>query len=153
MSETTDQIALFDFLSRMEGRYPLLKYVFHPANEASGGGRKIRTAYQRRDGRTGYKMVPVEAMTNAQMGVKKGVWDLLFPVRNRTEIWERPAAFFTGLAIEMKTRSGVLSAEQLAWGELLCAEGWGCTVCRAWPVAARLLIQWAGGDPGEIEGL
>jgi hypothetical protein len=153
MSERTEQEALFDFLSRMEGRYPLLKYVFHVPNEASGGGAKVRTSYQKRDGSTGYKMTPVEALTNARMGVKKGVWDIWFPVRNRAEIWGKPSGAFAGLTIEMKAKHGALFPEQWEWHDLLCSEGWGCGVCNDWPTAARLLIHWVGGDPNEIEGL
>jgi hypothetical protein len=153
MSERTEQEALFDFLSRMEGRYPLLKYVFHVPNEASGGGAKVRTAYQKTDGSLGYKMTPVEAFTNARMGVRKGAWDIWAPFRNRAPIWEYPAGIFVGCAIEMKVRGGRLSLDQEAWGAFLCAEGWSCTVCYDWTSAAQLLIRWVGGDPDEIEGL
>lgn len=153
MSETSDQIALFDFLTRVEGRYPLLKFCFHPANEASGGGQKVRTTYQKRDGTTGYKMTPVEALTNARMGVRKGVWDIWLPVHNRAEIWGYSPGAFTGCVIEMKSTKGDLSPEQTEWRELLRTEGWACQVYRDWTQAACLLIQWVGGNPNEIEGL
>lgn len=150
MSETGDQMALFDFLARVEGRYPLLAYVFHPANEASGGGAKVRVQYTKRDGSAGWRQVPVEALQNARMGVKAGVWDVWAPFRNRADVWGYPARVFVGLVIEMKTEQGALSTEQEAWRDFLREEGWGCQVCREWTDAARLLVTWAGGEPGEV---
>lgn len=153
MSERTDQEALFDFLSRMEGRYPLLRWVFHVPSEASGGGPKVRTRYIRSDGSAGYKMTPVEALTNARMGVKPGIHDIWAPFRNRAEMWGYRAGLFVGLTIEMKFGAGKLTPEQIEWREFLRIEGWAFAECRDWASAAQLLIVWVGGDPNEVEGL
>jgi hypothetical protein len=147
VSEQAEQEALFQFLRTMEGRHPLLRFVFHVPNQANGGGAKVRLSG------CGNRMVPVEAFTNARMGVKKGAWDIWAPFRNRAPIWEYPAGIFVGCAIEMKARGGRLSPDQEEWAAFLCAEGWSCTVCYDWTSAAQLLIRWVGGDPNEIEGL
>ena len=149
MSEATEQHALFDFLARMEGRHPHFRYVFHPANEANGGGQTIKLVRGRK-----IREVPLEVLRGARMGVKPGVWDVWAPFRNRAEIFGYPAGLFCGLAIEMKSNSGDLSTEQKDWREFLRGEGWCCQVYKEWTLAARTLIQWVGGDPDlEVEGL
>jgi hypothetical protein len=153
MSENTEQQALFHFLATMEGRYPALRYVFHPANEANGGGAKVRHVYTRRDGSQGWKTTPVEAIVGARMGVKAGCWDIWVPFRNRAPVWGYPALMFAGLVIEMKSKTGALSPEQSDWREFLRGEGWACQVYRDWTDAGRTLLAWAGGDLEEVQGL
>jgi hypothetical protein len=144
MSERTEQEALFDFLARLEGIYPYFKYVFHPANEASGGGKTVTIKGRR---------VPTEALSNARMGVRKGAWDVWAPFRNQAGIFGYPAGWFVGLVIEMKSERGDLSPAQKEWREFLRHQGWACEVYRAWPDAARTLVRWVGGNPEEIQGL
>lgn len=149
MSESTDQQALFGLLRRAEPRYPLLRYVFHPANEASGGGAKVRRSYTKRDGSQGYRMVPIEAMTNAAMGVKAGVWDTWAPFRNRAPIWGYRAGAFAGLVVELKSGKNDLTPAQEEWRDFLTAEGWACQVRWEWTAAARDFLTWAGAVPKE----
>lgn len=152
MSESSDQIALFDLLSRLEGRYPLLQYVMHPRNESSGGN-KVRRSYTKKDGSTGWKMIPVDVLNGAQMGVRPGAPDIFLPVRNRAPIQGFPPGHFTGLAIERKAAKGRASDDQTRWLVHLTSEGWYATVAREWGKEAALIITWVGGDPDEIKGL
>lgn len=150
MSETSEQRALFDFLARMEGRYPLLAFVKHTPNEANGGGNTVTL----RGPNGKMRNVPVEVLRNAQMGVKAGAWDIEYLGPNEGSIPELcPADFYRGLAIEMKAKNGRLSDEQKEWREHYRANGWHTKVCDDWTVAARLLLRWVGGNPDEVIGL
>lgn len=149
--ETDGQAALFDLLKRLEGRYPLLQYVTHIANESSGAN-KVRRSYRKKDGTTGYKMVPMDVLTGAQMGVKKGVLDIFCFVGrydHEQNIW------YPGLVIEGKSSTGDLSDDQERWVAHLTAQGWKVVVLRFddWRPAARLIIDWCGGDSRTVEGL
>jgi hypothetical protein len=145
MSETSDQKALFAFVNRMAGlddlgkpipgvvgRYPDLRYCFHPANERINKG---------------------ETIAAMLMGQRTGIWDILAPFRNRAPVFGYPIGSFAGLAIELKSKSGRLSPEQEAWRTFLRNEFWACEVYREWTVAARVLLLWVGGDPDEVQGL
>lgn len=133
-SEETDaQIALFDLLSRLEGRWPLLRYVTHVPN---GGKRDKATAARLK-----------------AMGVKPGVCDILVFCRNRCPIDGRPPLYFAGLADERKTTTGRLSADQERWQKHLVHEGWYAVTSTDWTDEARLIISWCGGDPSVVEGL
>lgn len=147
MSEATEHEALFDFLSRMEGRYPLLARVFHVPNEADGAGQKVRRPFIRRDGTQGWRAVPLETLRGPARGIKPGVHDIWAPFSNRAAVWGYPAGLFVGLTIEMKSAQGRLTPDQQAWREFLRLEGWGFMECRDWTAAARLLVCWVGGDP------
>jgi hypothetical protein len=151
--ESDGQMALFDLLARLEGRWPLLQYVTHVANESSGAN-KVRRSYRKKDGTTGYKMVPLDVLTGAQMGVKKGVPDIVVFCSNRCAVAERGAYYFIGLTVEAKTETGRMSPDQARWSVHLTAEGWYCYEYYGdWRPAARLIIEWVGGDPSQVEGL
>ncbi len=154
MSESSDQAALFSLLNTLAGcdasgriiagstpRLPLLMYVLHVPNEANGGGEKTK------------KGIPLEAITNARVGVRAGVPDLLFPVTNQRAIEMHPVGTLFGCAIELKAHDGRLRPDQRRWLAHLAAHGWYTETFFDWTKAARLLIAWAGGDPKEIEGL
>jgi hypothetical protein len=68
-------------------------------------------------------------------GVKKGISDLL--------IFDRPpsAPWYVGAAIELKTKGGDASEEQLAWLEKLEQRGWFTQVCHGEDHALRTLEQ------------
>lgn len=149
MSETSEQKALFELLRRAEGRYPILAFVFHVPGEANGGGKAVKTAYAKADGSTGWRSTPIEAIRNAEMGYRPGVWDVWVPFRNRTAIWGYRARLFSGLVIEMKSARGTLSPEQKTWRDFLTSQGWACQMRRNWEVAARDILIWAGAVPEE----
>ena len=151
-TEAQSQIALFDLLARLEGRYPLLRYVHHCASE-SAGGQKVRRSYTKRDGTTGHKMVPMDVLRDARMGSKPGVHDVLIFCRNRCAVAGFPPRYFVGATAELKTMTGRVSADQARWTRHLTDEGWYCLECRDWCDAARLIIPWCGGDLRDVEGL
>ena len=122
MSEATDQMALFDLLETARGRYPLLGYAFHVPNG------------EKRDDATAAKL--------ARMGVRRGVPDVILPIRDKLGV-------FAGLAIELKTARGRTSPEQEEWLIMLHVQGWKTEVCREWTDAARLLLAWVGAEPKE----
>ena len=130
MSEATEHEALFDFLSRMEGRYPDVKWAFHTPNG------------EKRDKATAAKL--------KRMGVRAGVPDVLMPIMNAAPIG---GEFFVGLAIELKVGRNTVSDEQAAWLECLQLNGWATYICYDWVDAARILIRWVGGNPDDVEGL
>ena len=82
-TEAQAQAALFEFLTRIEGRIPDLRWAFHPAN---GGWRHKATA-----------------VALKRQGVKRGVPDVLLPVSSGN---------FTGFACELKTEHGRVKPEQ-----------------------------------------
>lgn len=147
MSESTDQMALFDLLNRLAGtdgsgrplegvtaRLPLLRWVTHfPAGE-------------KRDKATAAKL--------QRMGLRAGVPDVLCFTPNQLPIGDKPAYYYVGCVIERKAARGVVSIEQRAWLKLLESAGWFVVIDREWTKAARLLITWVGGDPDqEMRGL
>lgn len=133
MSEATEQMALFEFLATMEGRYELLSRVFHVPN--------------------GEKREKATAARLKAMGVKRGVWDVWAPFHNRVEIAGYRPGFFVGCVIEMKSETGPMTQEQLEWRHFLTKEGWYCAIFRDWRDAAKLILRWVGGDPEEVQGL
>ena len=77
--------------------------------------------------------VPSEGTRNARvgavermMGARPGVPDIL--ILQPSEDHLRP---FTGLAIELKTGRGQLSAAQMAWMDQARAWAWVCATCRS----------------------
>lgn len=150
MSETAEHMALTHFLKVAECRLPALRFVKHTPNEANGGGGKIRTSYTKRDGSTGWKMIPLEAIRNSQMGVRAGAWDWELIGFNLYPIFGQPTGFYQGLAIEMKAEQGVLSADQRLWEAHYQACGWKTMICRDWIIAAGILVLWVGGDPRDF---
>lgn len=89
------------------------QYLFHIPNESVGG--------------------PGWLTRNRQMGVKPGVPDLLYPV---------PLKGYHGLFIEMKTKTGRLSAEQKKWITALEIFGYKCVVAHGWEQAKEALQDY-----------
>lgn len=65
-------------------------------------------------------------------GVKAGVLDTFWPL---------PRGKWHGLYIEMKAEKGVLSKEQIAFGNYADSVGYCCKVCYSWIEAAEAL-EW-----------
>lgn len=95
------QRACFEWLGLESSRYEILRYAFHPAN----GGKRSKG----------------EAGKLKAMGVKKGVPDVLLPM---------PWRGFMGLAIELKSSKGNLTAEQGDWLARFGSGGYFVAVCR-----------------------
>lgn len=134
MSETTAHISLVEFLDMHTERLPMLRWVFHVANESAGGAKT-------KDG------VPLDVLKEAEMGVRAGVWDFLLIL---------PAG---GVAIELKSdgaykkRDNGLSPAQVAWRAHYEACGWDCYVFpeSRWHEAALLLVDVCGGNPTDYD--
>lgn len=94
---------------------PRFQYLFHIANESVGGFEWI--------------------VRNRQMGCKKGVPDLFYPV---------PLNGYHGLFIEMKKRKGgTVSAEQKMWLKALETFGYKVAVCKGFQEAKEVLLEYA----------
>lgn len=133
MSEATDQMALFDFLKRMEGRYPVLEYVRHCPNG------------EKRDKATAARL--------KRMGVRAGVWDVEFLQPNLAPIEGYTIGYFRGVAIELKHGGNTLTIPQQRWEVHYRTNRWFCAIAYEWTFAAHLLVRWVGGDPEEVLGL
>lgn len=92
---------------------PRFQYLFHVPNESVGG--------------------PGWLTRNRQMGVKAGVPDLIYPV---------PMQGYHGLFIEMKTKTGRLSAEQKRWITALETFGYKVVVAHGWEQAKEALQDY-----------
>lgn len=92
---------------------PRFQYLFHVPNESVGG--------------------PGWLTRNRQMGVKAGVPDLIYPV---------PMKGYHGLFIEMKTKTGRLSAEQKRWIAALETFGYKVVVVHGWEQAKEALQDY-----------
>ena len=119
--EVTDQIAVFQWAARMEGRWPALALLHHSPN---GGKRDAR-----------------EAAKLKRMGVKPGVPDLMLPVAREGYI---------GLAIEMKVWPKQPTDLQAAWLRELQREGWRCRVCYSATAAIDILQAYVSAEPTRI---
>lgn len=95
------QIACFSWVALMVPMHPILKWMVHVPN----GGKRTKA----------------EAGRLKAMGVKSGVLDVLLPRRHQG--WQ-------GLAIELKSATGRLSADQEAWLAAFDEDGYHTAVCR-----------------------
>lgn len=103
---------------------PELQFIFHIPNESVGGqGWVIR---------------------NRQLGVKKGVPDLFYPV---------PAGGYHGLFIEMKAKGGRVSPDQERWIQTLNSFGYLAVVCYGWKEAADCIEKYLKGQADDTDVL
>lgn len=91
------QRTCINFSKNLENKYPVLRFLFHAAN---GGKRPYG-----------------EAGKMKALGVRQGVPDLLLPMASPTKIWK-------GLALELKSKTGVVSPAQFDWLYAFSIEGW-----------------------------
>lgn len=127
MSETTDQMALFEFVARFQDRIPDLAWLFHPANG------------EKRDKATAGKL--------KSMGVRAGVPDVWLPV---TRYDPARNVVRNGVVIELKCGANKETPEQRAWLGFLQRQGWEAHICYEWTHAARILVTYLGCDPKEF---
>lgn len=114
--EDEEQTALFQWAELQSGKYPELRLLFHIPN---GGKRNAR-----------------EAARFKKMGVKSGVPDLFLPVAKKG---------FHGLWIEMKSKKGRLSENQIAFLKELDKQSYKTAVCYGWEEAAQTLTNYLKG--------
>ena len=70
---------------------------------------------------------------NRQLGVKKGVPDLFYPV---------PSGGYHGLFIEMKAAGGRVSPDQERWIQCLNGFGYKAVVCYGWEEAKDAILGY-----------
>lgn len=116
--ELQEQKTLFEFLTMIEPQHPKLQYMFHVPN---GGHRH-----------------PAVAAQMKAAGVKRGVPDILFPIRYGN---------YNGLAIELKAGINRTTKDQVVWLDVLEKEGWKTAVCYGWVSAAIEIVQYLGVNP------
>ena len=114
--EHDNQAMVVKWAAIMEHKYPALKLLFAVPNAGIAGGAR----------RGGWLKAE---------GVKAGVPDLMLPAFHAT---------YRGLAIEMKTKTGVVSREQKAWHEMLREYGWCVAVCRSAEEAIETISRYLG---------
>lgn len=112
-SEDEIQATFFDWVFKLEGRYPILKRMHSIPN----GGK--------RSGLIGY----ILKIT----GMRPGVLDTFLPFADSGHI---------GLWIEFKTPTGSVSKEQKEWIDYLRQAGYQVEVCRSWIQAANVVIDY-----------
>lgn len=113
--ELQSQIALFDWLRLWESRYPVFKAIYAIPNGAN--------------------KTPQEGAKMQRSGTRKGVWDIFVSVPHMS-----PSASHNGLYIEMKSRRGKLTPEQIAFRSLL-SRLYRFEVCTSWDDAAWLIVD------------
>jgi hypothetical protein len=109
MTEADEQRQLIQYARSK----PWGQFLFHIPNESIGGmGWVIR---------------------NRQMGMRKGVPDLMLPI---------PMHGYHGLFIEMKKKGGRTSQEQKQWIKALDTFGYKTAVCVGWEAARDVLEEY-----------
>src|SRR6185503_6440225 len=121
MSEHTEQAALFEWVAWNLARYPDLEMLYAIPN---GGSRAAKVNEK------GQRYSP-EAQRLKAEGVKRGVFDIALDVSR---------GGYHGLRIEMKTREGKPSKEQLDWLGRYVRHGYSAVICKGWE-AARDAIE------------
>lgn len=113
-TEEQHQMRLFEWKRENEHRWPgELELLIHIPN---GGHRKRAVAGKLK-----------------ALGVKRGVHDLLLPVK-------RPG--FSGLWIELKALSGTASSEQIEWRDHMRAQGYRAEIVKGWQAARDLIVRY-----------
>ena len=115
MSESAEQIALFDLLRAYQSQHDELRWIYSIAN---GGHRHKLTAV---------KM--------SREGVKRGVWDIHVPI---------PKGIYSGMWIEMKFGRNKLTDDQKAFGRAMTIYGHKTAVCYSWTEAANEIFGYLG---------
>ena len=115
MSESVEQIRLFQWARSWEDEIPELATLFHPPN---GGWRHKATARRLK-----------------AMGTKAGVPDVWLPV---------PRAGYHGLVIEMKYGSNKPTKSQQQWIDALREQGHRVDVCYSCIEAKMVILEYLG---------
>lgn len=112
--EQDEQIALFEYLTRKEKKYPLLRWI-----HASMSG------------------IPITHVKTASLskraGRRRGVFDVFVPIAKDG---------YHGLWIEMKIKPNKLSTEQVEFKAFVDKGGFLTAVCYTWIEAAKTIFQY-----------
>ena len=111
--EAQEQSALIEWCGWMAHKIPVLNLIFHVPN---GGFRN-----------------EIEAANLKRQGVKAGVPDLFLPVAKHG---------FHGLFIEMKTKNGKVTENQVKWLRDLSAQGYLAVICRGADEAKKIIEDY-----------
>jgi VRR-NUC domain len=111
--EDLEQAALMRWAALQQKVWPELKWLHHIPN---GGHRTKTTA----------------ALLKA-LGVKPGVFDLFLPV---------PRHGMHGLYIEMKSKKGRMSPEQMEFGQEMANAGYAVYICRSFDQARHTIMSY-----------
>ena len=117
--EYQEQVALFNMLSFLANKYPVLHIIFAITNESYGGG----IANIRRG--AAFKA----------MGRKRGVPDICIPIARNG---------YHGLWVEMKTKKGRQTKEQKWYEQQLMEQEYLYKVCRGFDDALRTICEYVG---------
>ena len=119
-TELAEQTALFAWAAWNSTKYPFLeKLMFAIKNEEKSGSRIVGARFK-------------------ASGVKSGTHDVFVSIPRREGSYYE-ARTYHGLYIEMKTKIGSPSKEQIAFGEAVEAVGYAWEVCYGWEHAVRVL--------------
>lgn len=113
MTESNEQIALFQWAAYSRGKYPELELLHHIPN---GGKRDAK-----------------EAARFKREGVLAGVSDVFLPVARGK---------FHGLYLEMKAKGGKLSDHQRWWIQQVTKQGYLAEVCFGWEEAKNVIVSY-----------
>lgn len=116
-SEDEEQAVVIEWCELNSHRYPELKMIYHVPNEG-----KRSAAY---------------AAKEKRLGLKKGVPDLVIPVKRMG---------FAGLYIEMKKIGGRLTREQRIWLDMLNDEGYAAFVAEGAEQAIKIIQGYLNND-------
>jgi hypothetical protein len=128
MSEHDEQVTLFSWAKRLEGRHPQLKWMFAVPN----GGKRKNGWWEKAE------------------GLKKGVHDIFLPIP--TNCYEGPIAAIQhgeitrhhGLFIEMKFGKNKLTKDQQEFKIAMDAEGYKTVTCWTFEEAKQAIIDYLG---------
>ena len=122
-TESQEQIAVMDWAAQFEPQIPELRMLLAIPN---GGSRSYRVD------KNGKRYSP-EGKRLKREGVKRGVPDLLFPVKRLN---------CSGLWIEMKTKTGRMSAAQKMWAAAIIEQGFAVKLCRDSESAIKAIMHY-----------
>lgn len=123
MSESQEQVALFNFLRTLEEQYPILKWIHSIPN---GGHRAATTA----------RKMKAE-------GVKAGVLDVFVPVCRLSENLPYFGTIeFPGLYIEMKFGKNTMTENQTEFANFVANQGYLVKICYTWIEAAQEIFDY-----------
>lgn len=114
-SEHTEAVRFFRLVRQHEKTYPALRWLYAIPN----GGKRHKTVAQ--------KMV--------NEGLRAGVHDYCLP---------EPVGIYHGLYLELKTRTGDASDEQIEFGEAMTARGYKVEWCRGHEAAWAAVCEYLG---------
>ena len=148
--EDAIQRALFQWISLATPRIPQLALAFAVPN---GMAADAKVRIDRKTGKT-VRYSPTAARMKG-LGLRPGVPDVMIPcpspstpVQHWSEMMNVSTEIkYTGLAIELKTKTGTVTAPQKEWHDRLREAGWQVNVCRSFDEARQVIADYFGVKP------